>query len=102
MYAAIRKYRIDPKNREELARRVESGFVPMLRSTSGFVAYYVVDAGDGVVASVSLFDDRSGAEESTRRAAEFVKRELGGIVTGAPEITAGNVLVHAARGAGGG
>jgi hypothetical protein len=98
MYAAIRKYRIDPKQSQELARRVESGFVPILNGTKGFVAYFVVDAGDGNVASVSVFDDRAGAEESTRRAAEWVKQNVVEFVRGAPEVTAGEVTVHARGG----
>ena len=97
MYAAIRKYRIDPSGSAELTRKVESEFVPMLKGTPGFVAYFVIDAGEGVAASVSVFDDRKGAEESTHRAAEWVKRTLTDIVRGAPEITAGEVTVHAGK-----
>ena len=95
MYAAIRKYRIDPKQAPELARRVQSAFVPLISGTPGFIAYYVVDTGEGAIASVSVFEEREGAEESTRRAAEWVKRELAGLVEGPPEVTAGEVTVHA-------
>lgn len=94
MYAAIRTYRIDPAKRAELARRVESAFIPIVSKAPGFVAYYVVDAGDGKIASVSLFQDRSGADESTRRAADWVKRDLTDIIQNPPDVTAGEVVVH--------
>jgi len=51
-----------------------AGFVPLPRETPGFEAYYLVDAGNGLVVSISLFGDRDAAEESTRGAAEWVSR----------------------------
>jgi hypothetical protein len=97
MYAAIRKYRIDPAKSAELKRRVETAFIPIISKTPGFEAYYVVDAGDGDIASVSVFQDRSGADESTRRAADWVKRELTDIIQSAPQVTAGEVVVHKSK-----
>ena len=45
MHASIRTYEAsDPR---EVARRASHGFVPILRGTPGFIAYYVVDCGDG-------------------------------------------------------
>lgn len=46
MYAVVRRYEgvTDPA---EAGRRVEEGFVPLLRQVPGFVAYYWVDAGVG-------------------------------------------------------
>ncbi|MFI7299816.1 hypothetical protein [Streptomyces sp. NPDC050121] len=48
----------------EAARLVNEGFVPLMRQVSGFVAYYWIDAGDGVMVSTSVFQDRAGADES--------------------------------------
>jgi hypothetical protein len=73
---------------------VEQGFVPIISKAPGFVAYYVVDAGNDVVASVSVFQDQAGAEESNRMAADWVKENIASLVSGAPEITAGAVTVH--------
>ncbi len=49
MYAAVRRYEgvTDPG---EAGRRVAEGFVPLLKDIPGFVAYYWVDAGGGVMA----------------------------------------------------
>ncbi|MFB6615006.1 hypothetical protein ACFCV9_12445 [Streptomyces sp. NPDC056367] len=77
---------------DEAGRRVDEGFVPILRQVPGFVAYYWIDAGDGVMVSTSVFDDRDGAEESITRAAEFVRESLASLLPNPPQITAGEVM----------
>jgi hypothetical protein len=95
MYASIRKYKTIPGAADELARRVEQGFVPLVSRAPGFVAYYVVEAGNDVVASVSIFQDQAGAEESNRLAATWVSDNIASLFLGPPEITAGEATVHA-------
>jgi hypothetical protein len=92
MYASVRRYRI-AGSVEELMRRVQEGFVPIVRQTPGFVAYYAIDGGDGTVASVSIFQDRSGAEASNERAAAWVRANLAELLPHSPEITAGDVSI---------
>jgi len=94
MYASIRRYKTSPGAAAELAQRVNQGFVPIISKAPRFVAYYVVDAGNDVVASVSVFQDQAGAEESNRMAADWVKENIASLLTGPPEITAGAVTVH--------
>ncbi|MCI3221288.1 hypothetical protein [Streptomyces sp. NP-1717] len=90
MYAAVRRYEgvTDPP---EVARIVKEGFVPLLREIPGLVAFYWVDAGDGVFVSTSVFEDRAGAEESTRRASHFVRDNLASRLPNPPQVTAGEV-----------
>ncbi|MFJ9410214.1 hypothetical protein [Streptomyces sp. NPDC101393] len=97
MYAAVRRYDgvTDPS---EAGRLVKEGFVPLMREVPGFVAYYWVDAGNGVMLSTSIFDDRAGAEESVSRAADFVRDSLATLLPNPPQVTAGEV-VASARGA---
>ena len=45
MYASLRHYRIEPKNMDELVRRVP-GAMEVMSKLDGFRAYYVVRAGD--------------------------------------------------------
>ncbi|MFF9912384.1 hypothetical protein [Streptomyces sp. NPDC013457] len=94
MYAAVRRYEgvTDPA---EAGRVVSEGFVPLMRQVSGFVAYYWVDAGDGVMVSTSVFQDRSGAEESIARAADFVAENLASLLPNPPQISAGEVVASA-------
>ena len=63
-------------NPGEAARRVNEGFVSLISQIPGFVAYYWVDAGGGVMISTSVFQDQASAEESNRRAAEYVRQNL--------------------------
>jgi hypothetical protein len=96
MHAAVRRYEgaSDPR---EMARRVNEGFLPITSEVPGFVAYYLVDAGDGVTFSVSIFEDQSGAEEANRRAADFVQQNLASLLPNPPQTTAGEVVAHMAR-----
>ncbi len=91
MYATVRRYEgvTDPA---EAGRRVSEGFVPLISQVPGFVAYYWVDAGDGVMLSTSVFDDQAGAEESTRRAGDFVREHLASLLPNPPQVTAGQVV----------
>ncbi|MCG7203237.1 hypothetical protein [Streptomyces arenae] len=94
MYAAVRRYE-GVTDSAEAARLVNEGFVPLMRQVSGFVAYYWIDAGDGVMVSTSVFRDRAGAEESISRAADFVRANLAALLPNPPEVVAGEVVASA-------
>lgn len=91
MYASIRRYKTD--SAAEVTRLVNEGFVPRIKSLPGFLAYYVIDTGEGMMASVSVFETKDGAEESNKVAASWVKESLPGLL-GPPEITAGEAVAH--------
>ena len=91
MYTAIRTYRVTDS--AEIARRVEAEFVPIVREVPGFVGYYIVDAGDGTIASITVCTDRAGVDESTRRAADWVRDRLSELIESGPEIVAGETTV---------
>jgi hypothetical protein len=92
MYAAVRRIEgvTDPK---EVRRQVEEGFVPIISEMPGFVAYYLLDAGEGVMVSTSVFEHQEAEEESTWRAGEFVAQHLAALIPNPPQITAGDVVV---------
>ena len=75
MYATVRRYE-SVSNPTEAAQRVNEGFVPLISQIPGFVAYYWVDAGSGVMISTSVFQDQASAEESNRRAADYVRDRI--------------------------
>ena len=95
MYAAVRRYEgvTDPK---EVARQVEEHFLPMISEMPGFVAYYVVDAGDGVMDSISIFEHQAAEEQSSWRAGQFVAQYIAPLTPNPPQITAGEVVAHKA------
>lgn len=96
MYAAIRRYNAARGASQTIVDRVNDEFLPRVKEEAGFVAYYVVDPGDGTLVSVSLFDDRAGAERSTRSATAWVRERLGHLITTAPVIITGEVAASAA------
>jgi hypothetical protein len=92
MYAAVRRYD-GVTDTKEVARQVEEHFLPILREMPGFVAYYVVDAGDGVMVSTSVFEHQATEEQSSWRAGEFVAQYIAPLTPNPPQITAGDVVV---------
>lgn len=96
MYATVRRYEgvTDPS---EAARRVNEGFLQLISQIPGFVAYYWVDAGGGVMISTSVFEDQASAEESNKRAADYVRQNLVSVLPNPPQITAGEVVAHTAK-----
>ena len=94
MHVAIRRYRTDPASVDEIMRQVDEGFIPIIKDAEGFLAYYALNAGAGEIATVSVFEDQAGAEESIRMAADWVRQNLAALLPDAPEITAGEVEAH--------
>ncbi len=97
MYATIRRYTpkagaVDPKTFDDLKRRIETGFVPLVQDIRGFHCYYAVNVGNKQLVTIGLFDDKTGAAESTRRAAEFVKKDPLKDQLGSPEVMEGDLL----------
>jgi len=64
------------------------------QTAKGFVPYYWLDAGNGEGASLGVFKDKAGADESVRRAAEYVKEHLSKLLTQKPEIIEGPIKAH--------
>jgi len=94
MFAVIRHYHFDPKDGEEIDRQIREEFVPIVKSAKGFVRYYWLDTGDGEGASVSVFKDKAGADESVHLAADYVKEHLSKLLTQKPEIIEGPIKAH--------
>ena len=94
MYATVRRYEgvTDPG---EAGRRVNEEFVSLVKELPGFVSYYWVDAGDGVMASTSVFEDQSGAEASVERAADWVRENIAELLPNPPDVISGEVVASA-------
>jgi hypothetical protein len=106
MYATVRRYEgIDKVRSEEITRKVIESLVPSISALPGFAGYFLIDAGAGVLTSVSLFESSAQADASTRLAATWIREhDLESALPGAPRITAGPLLAlapeHDSRSAG--
>jgi len=94
MFAVIRHYHFNRKDGAEIDRQIREEFVPIVKTAKGFVRYYWLDTGDGEGASVSVFKDKAGADESVRLAADYVKEHLSKLLTQKPEIIEGPIKAH--------
>jgi hypothetical protein len=96
MYVAVRRYEgvTDPK---KVAQLGEESFVPIISEMPGFVAHYLVDAGDGVMVATSVFEHKEAEEQSTYRAGEFVGEHLEPLMPNPPQVTAGEVVNYKAK-----
>jgi hypothetical protein len=99
MNVTIRRYEsIDQSRKSELIKKLDENLLPTLSELPGFNGYSVIDAGDGVMTSVSFFDTRAQADESTRVAASWLREQkLDAVLSTAPKITSGDVVVHKTR-----
>ncbi len=98
MYATIRRYTpktgtVDKKAIDDLTQRIEKGFLPKVQDVRGFHCYYAVNVDNKELVSIGLFDDKTGATESTRLAADFVKTDPLKDQLGTPQILEGDLMV---------
>ena len=94
MYAVVRHYHFKKEDSEKIDKLVREGFVPLIKKSKGFVRYYWLDTGEGEGASLSVFNDKAGADESLHLAAVFVKEYMSKLITQKPEVIEGPVKAH--------
>ena len=96
MHATIRRYEgVDAARTNELTGKVNEKLVPQLRKLPGFAGYYLIEAGNGVLSSLGLFETAEQADESTKVAAQWIRDEnFDSAMPNAPKITSGKVVAH--------
>jgi helix-turn-helix protein len=83
-YAAIRRYRTNRDVTFEDIRPALDSLLLLIRER--VTAYYVLDAGDGVVASISICEDKEKLEATNRVIAEWLKQCLASCIVGQEEV----------------
>src|SRR5882672_3812532 len=102
MHAVIRRYKVRLGTVAGAAHHAELSLVPQINRLPGFVAYYLLDAGDSVLASISVCETAEGADAAAALAASWFRSDWPSFKLIPPEITDGEVLVHAEVGRAGG
>ena len=99
MFATSRRYDgVDQNRSSELTRKVNQTLVPKLEKLSGFKGYYLIDAGNGVFSSLSLFETPEQGMESTKFVGTWLREEkLDTILPNEPKITSGRVVANSDR-----
>lgn len=96
MHATIRRYEgVDTSRTDEVVGKVNETLVPELRKLPGFAGYYLVEAGNGVMSSLGIFETSDQADASTRLVSKWIDDEhFGSVLPNAPKITSGKVVAH--------
>ena len=96
MNAVIRHYRGNSQLFDELERRTDE-VEKVIRGVSGFVSYYLVRTEDGGGFTVSVFEDKTGTDESIRVAADWVRQNVPQAAGSPPEVIEGRVVLHMSK-----
>lgn len=97
-YLSVRRYDGVP-DPAKAAQVVNDTWIPIISRIPGFIAYYWVDAGNGVMVSTSLFETREGAEESNRQVKQWRLNTpaASAALPSPPAVTAGQVVGSRSR-----
>ena len=97
MYTSIRRYTfkagVDRKTLDNYLGRIESTFVPRVQDIRGFHSYYLAKVSEKEIVGIGIFEDKAGADESSRWAAEFVKSDPIKDQINKPEVTEGELRI---------
>ena len=94
MFAVVRHYHFKAADGPTIDRMVREEFVPLIKKAKGFIRYYWLDTGKGEGASVSVFKDKAGADESIHLAADYVRDHMSKFIKQKPEIIEGPIKAH--------
>ena len=96
MYATIRRYEgVDTARTDEVVGKVNQTLVPQLRKLPGFAGYYLIEADNGVLSSLGLFQTADQGDESTKVVSKWMTDEnFNTAMPNAPKITSGKVVAH--------
>ena len=96
MHATIRRYEgVDATRMDEVVGKVNETLIPNLRDLSGFSGYYLIEAGEGVISSLSLFETAEQADESNKIVSTWITDEnFASAIPNPPKITSGKVVAY--------
>ena len=97
MHGVLRQYTLDAKNIDEIVRRVAADGINIIKTIPGFVSYGIMDAGHGQFVTYSVYENKTGTEESTKKAAAWIKENIASMVPSPPRVTEGEVRVREAK-----
>jgi hypothetical protein len=99
MHATIRRFEgIDTSRMNEVVGKVNETLVPQLRELPGFSGYYLIEAGNGVLSSLGLFETSEQADESKTLVTKWISDEnFNSVIPNPPKITNGKVVAQSER-----
>ncbi len=89
MHTVIRNYKSAPGLADDLKKRIGE-IESEISTVPGFIAYYLIKTTDGAT-SVTVCDERTGCDESTKRASSWLKKNMPHLKLDPPQIIGGEV-----------
>lgn len=94
MYLVVRNYKNIKGDHQEMSKKINSGFVPLVSSIKGFIDYYCLFSEDNSLTSVGIFEDAKGANESVRGAADWVAKNFAQYLPEKPTVFSGEIFTQ--------
>jgi hypothetical protein len=91
MHATVRRY-ASRELADQLAARTDE-VESLMSQVHGLRSYDLIRTEDGC-ASITVCDDQAGTDESTKIAGNWIRENLPDLAQTAPDISAGEVIVH--------
>jgi hypothetical protein len=89
VYTVIRSYLAAPTLADDLMKRSKD-IESEISTVPGFIAYYLVKTTDGAT-TITVCENQTGCDESTKRAANWLRTNMPDLKISAPQITSGEV-----------
>ena len=96
MHATIRRFEgVDMTRMNEVVGKVNETLIPQLRELPGFNGYFLIEADNGIQSSLSLFETREQADESTKVVTKWISDEnISRVIPNPPKVTSGKVVAY--------
>jgi hypothetical protein len=94
MHMTIRQYHVPSSKMTEVIRRVDEVWLERLHKLEGFESYYVMQADESHLTSVSVFIDESSGRKAAEASAEWVGSNLMDLDVEFIDTWQGPVVVH--------
>ena len=92
MHAVIRTYKEATPLIEEMIRKRQD-IENTIASVDGFVSYHAVRTGGGLV-TITICQTEVATQETTARAATWIRENLGSLAIEAPTVTSGEIFLQ--------
>jgi hypothetical protein len=93
MHAILRRIKIQPGQAAEVARLIETQYLPQIEGVDGVVSYTLIDLGDDEISSVGVFTTEESAQRANETARSWTAQTLSRYVASPLDARAGAVLI---------
>ena len=93
MHATLRRIKTQPGRAGEVARLIETEYLPQIEGVEGFVSYTLIDLGDDEISSLGVFASQQSAHEANEKAKAWTAATLAPYVASPLDAREGSVLV---------